>query len=318
MVCRRSLRRAADAVRLVNAAHPAKPARKNSALRESLPVQSPVCALYRSGLRFASSSTPATLFHLRIWPPSAGSRTVSALLLTCGRSAPAQAGATLSLLPPAGAPLRFSPRPGAAAATPCLPPLSTLCTVALAVPGSHRRVTAAPPVVCHAERKAATRSPVPGLRGTPRKTGVTPRPSLFPLRLVGSFPACPDGRAGPRRSASGRSPGGSLLPLSRSGRGSRRGAGAHPLHIQSAPRRAGAPPEYRPCRGSGERSAPPLTRLRSASTLARPHRCDLLATPQRLPACPPAGMRGGGHSVARKAAFPASGRRGRSLLLLWP
>ena len=138
MVCRRSLRRSADAVRLVNAAHPAKPARKNSALRESLPVQSPGCALFRSGLRFASSSAPATLFHLRIWPPSAGSRTVSALLLTCGRSAPAPAGALLSLLPPAGAPLRFSPRPGAAAATPCLPPLSTLCTVALAVPGSHR------------------------------------------------------------------------------------------------------------------------------------------------------------------------------------
>ena len=56
----------------MNAAHPAKPARKNSALRESLPVQSPVCALFRSGLRFASSSAPATLFHLRISAPRCG------------------------------------------------------------------------------------------------------------------------------------------------------------------------------------------------------------------------------------------------------
>jgi len=31
--------------------------------------------------------------------------------------------------------------------------------------------------VCHAERKAATRSPTPGLRGTPRKTGALPRPA---------------------------------------------------------------------------------------------------------------------------------------------
>ena len=183
----------------------------------------------------------------------------------------------------------------------------------------------------HSHQQSGARYPAQNWRIAPTRAGFTQRP-LYPLLPRCAVPATAGapslelralaGLATPPSSSGARA----VRPLAAAG-GSPGLAAAHPRSHPGANCRGGNTPargmpsargSKLPLPGLSERSAPPLTRLRFAFTLARWHRCDLQHRPQRLPACPPAGMRGGGHFVTRKAAFPASGRRGRSLLILWP